>query len=216
MEKEKRKEILIKVFWVFIIGSFIGCIVEMMVCLVQKGHFELRQGVIYGPFLPVYGMGAVVYFFTIPKIKGTGKVFLASMILGGVTEYLFSYFQERWFGTVSWDYSHLWFNVNGRTSLLHCLYWGGAGILFVKLVYPFLNRLIDKFKTKQAFRYVTATFVIFMFFNMCISSVAANRQYERMQNIAATTSLDQLMDQYYPDYLLNTIYSNKIVKMSIK
>ncbi len=216
MEKEKRKEILIKVFWVFIIGSFIGCIVEMMVCLVQKGHFELRQGVIYGPFLPVYGIGAVVYFFTIPKIKGTGKVFLASMILGGVTEYLFSYFQERWFGTVSWDYSHLWFNVNGRTSLLHCLYWGGAGILFVKLVYPFLNRLIDKFKTRETFRYVTATFVIFMFFNMCISSVAANRQYERMQNIAATTSLDQLMDQYYPDYLLNTIYSNKIVKMSIK
>lgn len=216
MEKEKIKEILIKVFWVFIIGSFIGCIVEMIVCLVQKGHFELRQGVIYGPFLPVYGMGAVVYFFTIPKIKGTGKVFLASMILGGVTEYLFSYFQERWFGTVSWDYSHLWFNVNGRTSLLHCLYWGGAGILFVKLVYPFLNRLIDKFKTRETFRYVTATFVIFMFFNMCISSVAANRQYERMQNIAATTSLDQLMDQYYPDYLLNTIYSNKIVKMSIK
>lgn len=216
MEKEKIKEILIKVFWVFIIGSFIGCIVEMIVCLVQKGHFELRQGVIYGPFLPVYGIGAVVYFFTIPKIKGTGKVFLASMILGGVTEYLFSYFQERWFGTVSWDYSHLWFNVNGRTSLLHCLYWGGAGILFVKLVYPFLNRLIDKFKTRETFRYVTAAFVIFMFFNMCISSVAANRQYERMQNIAATTSLDQLMDQYYPDYLLNTIYSNKIVKMSIK
>lgn len=216
MEKEKIKEIFIKAFWVFIIGSFIGCIVEMIVCLVQKGHFELRQGVIYGPFLPVYGIGAVVYFLTIPKIKGTGKVFLASMILGGVTEYLFSYFQERWFGTVSWDYSHLWFNVNGRTSLLHCLYWGGAGILFVKLVYPFLNRLIDKFKTRETFRYVTATFVIFMFFNMCISSVAANRQYERMQNIAATTSLDQLMDQYYPDYLLNTIYPNKIVKMSIK
>lgn len=216
MRKEKTKEIFIKAFWVFIIGSFIGCIVEMIVCLVQKGHFELRQGVIYGPFLPVYGIGAVVYFFTIPKIKGTGKVFLASMILGGVTEYLFSYFQERWFGTVSWDYSHLWFNVNGRTSLLHCLYWGGAGILFVKLVYPFLNRLIDKFKTRETFRYVTAAFVIFMFFNMCISSVAANRQYERMQNIAATTSLDQLMDQYYPDYLLNTIYSNKIVKMSIK
>ena len=66
------------------------------------------------------------------------------MVLGGIVEYLFSFFQEKFFGTVSWDYSNLWFNINGRTSLLHCLYWGTGGVLFVKYIYPFIEKLINK------------------------------------------------------------------------
>lgn len=54
------------------------------------------------------------------------RIFLVTAILGGVTEYIGSYAQEKLFGTISWDYSHLPFNLNGRTSLLHCTYWGIA------------------------------------------------------------------------------------------
>ena len=56
------------------------------------------------------------------------------MLLGGITEYLCSYIQEKAFGTISWDYSYLLFNINGRTSLLHCTYWGIAGILYITYI----------------------------------------------------------------------------------
>ena len=52
----KNKEILkelIVIFWIFIIGSILGYIFEMIVVLFQKGFFESRQGLIYGPFTPV-------------------------------------------------------------------------------------------------------------------------------------------------------------------
>lgn len=36
------------------IGSILGHIFEMIIVLFQKGHFETRQGLIYGPFIPVF------------------------------------------------------------------------------------------------------------------------------------------------------------------
>ena len=213
MERFEIKDI-IKIFLIFIIGSVIGYCVEMIVGLVQNGHFVSRQGLLYGPFIPVYGIGMVVYYLAF-KNKSENKlvsIFLISMVLGGVVEYLFSYFQEKFFGTVSWDYSNLWFNLNGRTSLLHCTYWGLAGIIFVKKVLPLINKL-DKFLIKPKLQYVSAFLAIFMIFNVSISCLASQRQKERMQNLSANSEIDMLLDEYYPDYLMNRIYQNKINKV---
>ena len=69
MEKETKKE-LIKVFWIFTVASIIGCIAETIVCIVAERQFKVRQGVIYGPFIPVYGAGAVMFYLIVPKITG--------------------------------------------------------------------------------------------------------------------------------------------------
>ena len=53
MNKNKLREELTILFWIFIIGSIAGFIFEITVVFFQKGHFELRQGLIYGPFIPV-------------------------------------------------------------------------------------------------------------------------------------------------------------------
>ena len=52
MNDKKIKNELIILFWLFIIGSIAGFIFEITVVFFQKGHFELRQGLIYGPFIP--------------------------------------------------------------------------------------------------------------------------------------------------------------------
>ncbi|MCI8519198.1 MAG: hypothetical protein HFJ51_03780 [Clostridia bacterium] len=56
MEKKKIINELTVIFWLFVIGSIVGYIYEMIVVLVQKGCFESRQGLIYGPFTPIYGI----------------------------------------------------------------------------------------------------------------------------------------------------------------
>lgn len=212
MKSEKVLKYIIKLFWVFIIGSIIGYCVEMVVALVQTGNFESRQGLLYGPFAQVYGLGAMAYFIVVPKLGNAKKVFIFTMIIGGVVEYLCSYIQEACFGTVSWDYSNLLFNINGRTSLLHCLYWGTFGVIFLKVVYDRVNNL-DKYIPKIKFKTVTAVLAIFMVFNITISGLAANRQKERIQNIAAQDSIDVFLDTYYPDHIMNNVYANKIVKI---
>ena len=210
MKQEKYIDKIIKIFWVFIIGSVIGYAVEMVVGLVQNGHFVSRQGLVFGPFAQVYGLGILAYYLIVPKIKGGYlKIFFVTMILGGIVEYLCSYFQEILFGTISWDYSHLLFNINGRTSLLHCTYWGIGGVLFMKYILPLINK-IDKITKDAYFRTITALFIIFMLFNISVSSMAAIRQNERNREIGASNNIDVFFDKYYSDEVMDNIYENKI------
>jgi|GEM_PF-4663813 len=48
-----------KLFWIFFVGCFLGVVIETLYCLVTRHHFESRQGLIYGPFNLVYGLGAL-------------------------------------------------------------------------------------------------------------------------------------------------------------
>lgn len=185
----------------------------MIVVLAQKGHFESRQGLLYGPFTPVYGIGAIVYYiiFTQIKTRNKVKVFFIAMILGGCTEYLCSLIQEKVFSTISWDYSYLPFDINGRTSLLHCTYWGIAGVLYITFIEPFIGRIKDIMKNNVA-KVVTPLIVVFMIFNITISWTAAERQKERRNNILPENKMEQLLDKYYPDEYMDRVFANKMNK----
>lgn len=212
MNKEKLQKIkdeLIKIFWVFLIGSIVGCIVETLVGIIFDHSFKIRQGLIYGPFIPVYGIGAVMYYFIVSKVKDVKKVFVCSMVLGGAIEYFCSYFQELCFGTVSWDYSNMFLNIGGRTSLLFCFCWGILGVLFVKFVLPLLQK-IDIYIGNTQFKTITAILVGFMLFNIGISCLAGARQNERVQKIEANSKMDAFLDKHYSDKVMDKVYSNKM------
>ena len=209
MEKSKFNEFF-KIFIIFMIGSMIGYVVEMIVALVQNGHFVSRQGLLYGPFTPVYGIGILVYyvFFTFVKTRDKKWVFLFSMVIGGITEYLCSYVQEKVFGTVSWDYSQWLFNINGRTTLVHCTYWGFAGLLNVSFIEPLIPK-IEEFIKSHKVKIMATSVAVFMIFNVTISSMAAIRQKERVENIPAQGNVDVFLDNMYPDEFMDTIFENK-------
>ena len=213
MKKEvKVKKVInfiIKIFWIFVIGSVFGFFAEMAYALVYARALEIRKGLIYGPFIQVYGMGAIAYYVLISKVKEPKDAFCYGMIMGGALEYLCSFFQEIFFGTISWDYSKLFMNLNGRTSLLYCVYWGIIAVIFLKIIYPWFER-IEPLIYKKSVRIFTFFFTIFMAFDITISCMAANREEERHKNVPARNSVDVFLDINYPDELLDKIYNNKI------
>ena len=210
MKKKVIVEKLFMIFWIFLIGSLLGYIFEMTIVLFQKGYFESRQGLIYGPFTPVYGIGAIIYYLILSNVKTRNKVkvFIISALLGGTTEYICSFIQEKLFGTISWDYSYLTFNLNGRTSLLHSTYWGIAGVLYI----TFVEGLLDKLKqniTHKRLQVITAVLSVFIIFDITISYVAAVRQTQRDRAIEASSKLDLFLDEYYPEEYRDKIFANK-------
>lgn len=209
VKKEENKILkkIVKLFCVFVIGSIIGYLLEMIVGLVQNGHFVSKQGLIYGPFSQVYGIGLVIYYLVIPNNNKNIEIFLISMFLGGIVEYIFSYLQETFFGTISWDYSNLLFNINGRTSLLHCIYWGIGGILFSKYIRPQIEK-IDLLYPKMWFKVLIIFLAIFLLFDIIISSLACKRQEERKEGIEPKNNIEIFLDKTYTDEVLNEIYSN--------
>ena len=164
MGKEENKlakivNFIIKIFWIFIIGSIFGFFVEMIYSTLYTRMIVIRKGLIYGPFVQVYGMGAVAYYLLITKVKEPRDAFFAGMIMGGILEYICSFFQEILFGSISWDYSKMFMNFNGRICLLYCFYWGIIAVMFLKIIYPWLEK-IEPMIYKKGVRIFTVFLII--------------------------------------------------------
>lgn len=198
-----------KLFWIFFIGSFIGVVVEVIFCLIVDHRYESRSGVIYGPFNPVYGFGAVVITMALYWLRNKRDiwVFICGGLLGAAFEYVCSWYQETFLGTVSWDYSNSFMNINGRTNLMYALFWGLLSIAWLKFIYPFMSRLIEKIPNKIG-KGLTWVLVIFMALNCLISAAAVNRMSARYEGVPARSSFDVFLDRTYPDEFLTKIYTH--------
>ena len=196
-----------KIFWIFMFGCVFGVVCETIYFFLKYNIIESRSGLIYGPLNLVYGFGAVVLLLLLYKIKDTKKVFLLSAIIGGAVEYVCSLFQEKVFGTISWDYIDNFFNFNGRTDLLHMIFWGFLGVFFIKFLWPFLNKSIERIPHLFG-NIATIIMIIFMTFNVTISYLAVDRQVKRHQGIKATNNISKFLDNHYTDEYLAKIYTN--------
>lgn len=196
-----------KALWVFLIGSVFGVVLETIVSYFQFGSFESRRGLIYGPLNPVYGFGALIFMMFLVKYKSPLKVFFGGMLLGGFFEYLCSFFQEKIFGTTSWNYDGYFLNIGGRTSLLLMVCWGAIALLFVFVIYPFISKQIEKMPKKTG-KVLSMIILIFLIFDFTISTVACLRQTERSLGLMASNKLEVFLDRHYPDHRLNAIFEN--------
>ena len=208
MKFDKIMNTIFKIFWIFVIGSVFGFFAEMLYALVYTRMIEIRRGLLYGPFIQVYGIGAVAYYLLVSRVENPKKVFFIGMIAGGILEYLCSFLQEVFFGTISWDYSNLFMNINGRTSLLYCFYWGIIGVAYLKVVKPYLIKLDNLIEIKWV-RVLTYFFMIFMIFDITISCMAGARQEARRKKLPPKNKIEIFIDEKYPDSFMDKIYNNK-------
>lgn len=203
-----------KLFWVFFIGCFAGVVVETFWCFITKFKFESRQGLIYGPFNLVYGVGALLITVCLYKIykKNDRWLFLGGFVIGNIFEYICSLLQEKLFGTISWDYSSTPLAINGRINLVFSGMWGLLSVIWFRWIYPKLEYIIEKIPNKIG-KTLTWILLVFMIFNTAISGLAVGRQKQRREGKEATNKIEVFLDEHYNDELLNKVYPNmKIVK----
>ncbi len=200
-----------KLLLVCFIGSFFGVIIEMLWCLVSRGYIESRAGLVYGPFNLLYGFGAVVLTVTLYKFRNRGAwiSFLGGIIVGSVVEYFCSWGQEFVFGTRSWDYSKMPFNINGRICLLYSIFWGILGVLWIKNLYPRMAKLILKIPNRVG---KICTWVLLAFFvvNTVMSGLALTRWTQRNAGIPAANTFWQTIDERFPDERMEKVYANMV------
>ena len=120
--------------------------------------------------------------------------------------YFCSWLQETVTGTVSWDYSGMPFNLNGRINLLYCLFWGVLALVWVKEIYPRISGWIEQNVSRTYGVALTWVIVVFMLLNSLVSGAAVLRMAQRYEGVPATSAWQQLMDRYYPDEKLAKIY----------
>lgn len=198
-----------KIFLVFFIGSFAGVVVEMLWCLITNGYIESRAGMVYGPLNALYGAGALALTLTLYKYRNRSSAisFAGGMIVGSVVEYICSWGQEVLFGSRSWDYSHMPFNINGRICLLYSVFWGILGVMWIKSIYPRMAKWILKIPNKIG-KVMTWLLVVFMIFNGAMSMISMLRWSERIHGYQADNAFEEFIDERFPDERMERIFAN--------
>lgn len=180
MKKEKKIKVTIqgvslnRILVYFIIYSVLGFVLETLFALLVYGKLESRQGFLYGPVCPIYGLGAVVLIIGLQKFKKNGyTLFAGGFLIGSIVEFVISLLGELLFNVRWWDYSDRFLNINGRICLLYSIYWGIISIFLMKSINPNVDRFITWLKTKLNIKILkiltySATIILFVDFMLTI------------------------------------------------
>lgn len=198
-----------KLFWIFFIGCFLGVVLEMVWCLIRYKKIESRKGLVYGPFNPVYGFGALVMTLSLSGLDDMRDlgIIVCGAVIGGVFEYLCSFIQEKMFGTISWDYKNFPLNLNGRINLLYCFFWGILSLFWVRDLYPGLSALIEMIPNEYGVA-LTWICLLFIIFDSIVSACVVYRANQRQNNVKPSNSFWKYIDKRYPDERVKKVYPN--------
>lgn len=193
----------------FILGAFLGDVVETVFCLVTTGRLMSRSSLVFGPFSIVWGLACALLTWILYRYRERSDrfIFVFGTVLGGAYEYICSVFTELAFGTVFWDYSEIPFNLGGRINLLYCFFWGIAAVVWMKGVYPLLSRWIEKLPARAGKTGCTVLIVL-LAADMLISALALARYSERQTGSPEQTAVGELLDEYFPDEFIESRYEN--------
>lgn len=131
---------LMYLFLVFFIYSVIGFIIEITSCAIITKKFTMSRGYLLGPYIPVFGFGALLMVNFLDKYKEDIIVlFVLSAVLCSVVEYFTSLLMEKIFKLRWWDYSKDKFNINGRICLRNGFLFGIGGVIITRFFHPILE-----------------------------------------------------------------------------
>lgn len=173
MQKKAHRNIgeqLLFMFFIFLTGAVIGWLYEVVLHLVQEGFF-VNRGMLRGPWLPIYGVGAFLIAI-LKRYTGRRPVLFFGVSVGAcaVLEYATSWIMEVIYHTRWWDYSNLPLNLHGRIFLGGLLGFGAAGIFFAYVLLPMLQRAYQKIPQNLVRWILLAILVIFAL--DCVISLA--------------------------------------------
>lgn len=122
--------------------AFIGWVLEVVFTLF-KDKTLVNRGFLMGPYCPIYGYGCILIILLLKRYLNDWIVlFIMSMVICSVLEYVTSYGMEKLFKARWWDYSDRKFNINGRICLETLIPFGVLGCLLMYVINPFITGVI--------------------------------------------------------------------------
>ena len=132
--------------------SILGWCYEVFLEVVVYRWGFSNRGLLFGPYTPVYGFGALAFLFLVyPLIRNRDRktrllrlplVFLLSMLIATLLELGTSYLLEYATGSWPWQtYADYPLNFQARIALSPSLRFGLGGVLFLYVLQPAFEKL---------------------------------------------------------------------------
>ena len=188
-----------KLFWLFLIGSVMGVVIEGLFCLVTKGKWESHVISAYLPFNALYGMGSVLFYVGAVKLREKNLlVRVIFMTLAATLLELFSgLFLKYGLGMRAWNYAHNFLNYKGIICLKFSLAWAIVAFCFCRL-YPYISKILVKFSSKKQNCFCAICSVI-LAIDMSLAGISIIRWSDRHYGFEAETQFEKEIDIEAPD-----------------
>lgn len=143
---------LIKLSTLFVVGSLLGYIIEVIYKRVISKKKWTNPGFLKGPYLPIYGFGTIVLYkissvlislLNVPKPLEVSIVILTFGVLLTLLELLSGLIFLKRFNKRLWDYSFRKLNFKGVICIRYSLYWTILGVGYFYLLHPLFIRLTN-------------------------------------------------------------------------
>ena len=210
-------------FWVFFVCCVLGLIIEVIfhMVYVDPGVYQDRAGLLFGPFSPIYGFGAVLLTVALNRFykKNFLIIFVVSAIIGGVFEAAVSWWMQTSFGAIAWSYSYellpgipdpMAILFAGRTSTPFMLMWGTLGLFWIKLCLPRLLALINLIPWKMRYS-LTSVVTALMLVNGVMTLQALDCWFCRESGLQPSSPVEQ----FYAEHFDNAYMEHRFQSMSI-
>ena len=144
MKKVQEKEdLIIKLAILFYFCSILGYIYELILNFIYSGKL-FSHGILYGPWLPIYGTGSLLIMLFSKYKKKPLLIFILSFFITGLLEYICGFILLTFFKMRLWDYTGYFLDIGGHVCLLSAFCFGLGGLLITYLIYPFIEKLYNK------------------------------------------------------------------------
>lgn len=207
-------------FWVFFVCSVLGLILEEVwhMVVVDPGVYQDRAGMLFGPFSPIYGFGAVLMTMALNRFykKNPLIIFLVGALIGGAFEVFVGWFMQTSFGVVSWSYSHIrLFGMpdpiavltGGRTCTPFACMWGLGGLIWIKVLLPRLLKLINMIPWKRRYS-ATVILTAVMLIDGVMTLQSLDYWYQRVNGTVRNIPVAQFYDKHFDnEYMENRFQS---------
>ena len=195
--------------WLFIFGSVAGFLLEGVWNIIRKGVWEDHVATIWGPFCIIYGIGAIAMYiisFSIEK-KKIWFQFITYAVTGSLIEYFSSLFQESCFSSTSWNYHGHFLNIDGRISLSMSVMWGILGVVFIKIIFPPLLKLLESMQ-HAGWKAACIILSIFMAVNLLVTVIVLSRWQNRLNGVPAENKIQLFIDDIYGNEAMEKRFPN--------
>ncbi|MEE8722794.1 MAG: putative ABC transporter permease [Eggerthellaceae bacterium] len=199
---------------IFFIGSILGLVIEEIWMFITAGLTQSRVGLVWGPFSPLYGTGAVILTivgFYLRRAHATWwQIFLLSVIIGGLLEQITGYSMETLFHATSWSYLHLPDHITQWVAWRFLVFWGILGLVWTKAIMPDLLYRIGEQNTVRQWVFITLLSA-YLIADIFMTMACFTRETERARGIPPENGFEQWVDEHYTDEFIANRFQNLVI-----
>lgn len=201
---------------IFMVASVAGLVLEMLFMFITAGRTELRVGLVWGPFSPLYGFGAVLLTIVLWNFRTAPvmQVFFVSAVLGGGLEQTTGMLMENLFHAQSWTYIGLPDAITQWVAWRFLLAWGIIGIIWCRIVMPeVLYRIGEPTSRMQVV--IVACMTTFLVIDMFATVFCFYRKAQRDVGIPPANPFEAYVDTRFSDEFIADRFQNLVVGKSL-